>query len=82
MIPDRPPTVKIASSPMAKSIAVVKRIEPPHNVPSQLKIFTPVGMAMIIVLATKNESAIGPSPVVNMWWLHTPQPMKPISTPA
>ena len=39
-------------------------------------------VAMIIVLARKNESAMGPRPLANMWWLHTPQPMNPISTPA
>ena len=73
-------TSQASKTPIAPSIAVVKRIEPPHMGPSQLKIFTPVGIAMIIVLATKNESAIGPSPTVNLWWLHTPQPMNPIST--
>ena len=36
---------------------------------------------MSIVVAENTESAIGPSPTENMWWLHTPQPMKPISTP-
>ena len=26
-------------------------------------------------------SAIGPRPVVNMWWLHTPNPRNPITIP-
>jgi len=46
-----------------------------------LKIFTPVGTAMSMVVAENTESAIGPSPTENMWWLHTPHPMNPMSTP-
>ncbi len=38
---------------MAHSMGVLKLIEPPHMVAIQLKIFTPVGTAMIIVAATK-----------------------------
>ena len=37
----------------------------------QLKIFTPVGTAISMVLAAKNDVAMGPRPVVNMWWAHT-----------
>ena len=50
-------------------------------VPSQLKIFTPVGTAISIVVSEKNVSAIGPMPVVNMWWLHTPKPRKAMNAP-
>jgi hypothetical protein len=46
-----------------------------------LKIFTPVGTAMIIVDNENAEIATGPSPVTNMWWAHTPQPMKPMAMP-
>ena len=35
--------------PSANSIGLASRTEPPHTVPSQLKIFTPVGTAMSIV---------------------------------
>ena len=49
--------------------------------PIQLNILTPVGTAMAIVLRAKTELATGPSPTVNMWWLQTIQPMKPIMTP-
>ena len=49
--------------------------------PSQLKIFTPVGMAMSIVDRPKAEMATGPSPVANMWCAHTPHPMKPMAMP-
>ena len=43
-------------------------------VPIQLKIFTPVGIAISIVASEKNESASGPMPVANMWCDHTPKP--------
>ena len=66
---------------MANIIAVVKLTEPPHIVPIQLKIFTPVGMAMSIVVTPKTVSAIGPMPTANMWCAHTPKPRKAISMP-
>ena len=49
--------------------------------PSQLKIFTPVGIAMSIVERLNAETATGPRPVANMWCAHTPQPRKPIAMP-
>ena len=42
--------------PTAKSIGVVKLNDPPHIVAVQLRIFTPVGMAISIVAAEKAES--------------------------
>ena len=51
--------------------AVVSLSDPPYTVEIQLKIFTPVGTAISIVLAAKNAVAMGPSPVVNMWCAHT-----------
>jgi len=81
MIPDRPPIVNIAMSPAAKWKAVVKRMEPPHSVASQLKIFTPVGIAMSMVEMENAASATGPMPAANMWCAHTPKPKKPMSTP-
>ena len=67
--------------PMANSIAVVKCSLPPHIVSVQLTIFTPVGMAINIVLTENTATLTGPSPLANMWWAHTPQPMKPIAAP-
>ena len=81
MTPDRPPIVNIAMKPSANSIGVVRRTAPPQTVPSQLKIFTPVGMAMSIVDRPNAEIATGPRPVANMWCAHTPQPRKPIAMP-
>ena len=81
MTPDRPPIVNSVMKPTAKCSALVARIWPPHSVASQLKIFTPVGTAINIVVPENTESAIGPRPTENMWWLHTPHPMNPITTP-
>ena len=66
MTPDRPPMMNIAMKPSANSIGVLNSIFPPHTVPIQLKIFTPVGIAIIIVASEKNASAKGPIPVANM----------------
>jgi hypothetical protein len=76
-----PPMVNIARNATENSMLVVKRMLPPHMVPSQLKILIPVGMPMSIVDSAKKLSAMGPIPVANMWWLHTPHPSQPMSTP-
>src|SRR6188508_428263 len=70
-----------ATNPMANSIGVVNLMEPPHIVPTQLKILIPVGMAMNIVDNANAEFATGPRPAANMWCAHTPQPMNPIAMP-
>ena len=49
------------------SIGVARRIWPPHMVAIQLKIFTPVGIAISIETAPKYESATAPMPVASMW---------------
>ena len=77
-----PPSVNMAMNATAKSMEVVKRSEPPHIVPIQLKILIPVGMAISMVERAKKASAMGPSPTANMWWLHTPHPSQPMSTEA
>src|ERR687892_521704 len=79
--PDRPPMMNIATNPIENNIGVVNRIEPPHIVPIQLKILTPVGTAMNIVDSAKAELATAPRPDVNMWWAHTPHPMNPMAIP-
>ena len=48
---------------------------------SQLKIFTPVGIAMIMEAIENVASATGPMPAANMWWAHTLKPKKPIRAP-
>ena len=62
-------------------MGVRNRTAPPHTVPNQLKIFTPVGIAMSIVVRLNAETATGPRPDTNMWCAHTPQPRKPIAMP-
>ena len=55
---------------------MVNRNDPLNIVPIQLKIFTPVGMAISIVLPAKMAFAVGPRPAVNMWCTQTPKPRK------
>jgi hypothetical protein len=52
-IPVKPPTVKRKMKPRAQSRGVSHLIEPPCKVANQLKTFTPVGMAIIIVADVK-----------------------------
>ena len=66
MMPVNPPIINIVINPRAKSIGVSKRILPSHIVPIQLKILTPVGMAINMVKIEKAEVATTPMPVVNM----------------
>jgi hypothetical protein len=52
-IPVNPPIVKRKMKPIANNIGVLRCIEPSHIVAIQLKIFIPVGTAIIIVAAVK-----------------------------
>jgi len=52
-IPVRPPTVKRKINPTAHRSGVSHFTEPPCRVASQLKTFTPVGIAIIIVADVK-----------------------------
>src|SRR5438093_13627582 len=67
--PSIPPMRNMAMNPRAKSIGGSNRIFPFHNVASQMKNSTPVGMEMISVVMLKNGSST--APVANMWWAHT-----------
>lgn len=53
IIPVRPPTVKRKIKPRAHRRGVSHLILPPCRVASQLKTFTPVGIAIIIVADVK-----------------------------
>ena len=55
MTPESPPIVNCETRPIAKSIGVVNLSEPPTIVPIQLKIFTPVGIAISIVDAGEDR---------------------------
>ena len=63
-------------------MGVVSRTLPPQTVPSQLKIFIPVGMAMVMVDSPKAAWATVGMPEENMWWAHTPKPRKAMAAPA
>ena len=53
---------------------------PRQSVASQLKIFTPVGTAMIIDEIMKKPFRKFGIPTVNMWWAQTSSEKKPIAT--
>lgn len=53
IMPVRPPTVNKKINPKAHSMAASHLIVPPWSVASQLKTFTPVGIAIIIVAEVK-----------------------------
>ena len=57
--PVMPPTTKVIMKPIDHSIGTVKRTRPPYMVNSQLKIFTPVGTAMIMVMTPKKPLTFG-----------------------
>src|SRR4030095_2475853 len=73
-IPDRPPITNIETNATAFNMGTVNWIRPPHNVPSQLKVFTADGTAMTIVDTMKAIPSVGFMPLWNMWW---PQTMNP-----
>jgi len=52
--------------PIAKRPGVLRSIDPPHNVASQLNILIPVGIAIIIVAAVKYALVSISRPTVNM----------------
>src|SRR3984893_4284551 len=81
MMPDSPQMMNMLMKPTAKSIGVLKFTEPLNIVPIQLKILTPVGTAMSIVLEANTASAMAPRPTANMWWAHTPKARKPMAMP-
>ena len=65
---------------MAQSMGGFMWIFPRHSVASHDHIFTPVGMAMMIVvtiIGTRSQAAM---PDTNMWWAHTPKPSTAMAT--
>jgi len=74
-----PPTVNRNTKPMAHiKVGVMLRFLP-CRVATHLKIFTPVGTAMIIVAAVKYARVSTSIPTVNMWCAHTMNPNRPIA---
>jgi len=78
--PVKPPTVKRNTNPRAHNIGVSYDKWAPNKVATHLKIFTPVGIAMIIVAAVKYARVSTSIPTVNMWCAHTIKPRKPMDT--
>src|SRR5262250_3641168 len=72
--PESPPMTNIDTNEMAISIGVVKRMFPPHTVPSQLNVLIADGTAMTIVEIMKLVPRMGFMPLWNMWCPHTIQP--------
>jgi hypothetical protein len=64
--PVKPPTVNRNTKPKDHSIGVSKDTWDPFIVASQLKTFTPVGIAIIIVAAVKYARVSTSIPTVNM----------------
>ena len=58
--PVMPPSVNVTMKPIVHSTGVVNSIRPRYIVNSQLNTFTPVGIAMIIVMMPKNAFTFAP----------------------
>ncbi len=65
--PAIPPNVKMTINPKNQYIGVANWILPRNIVKSQLKILTPVGIAMIIVMIPKKALTLAPAPMVKKW---------------
>ena len=70
----------IGRKAVAKSIGVLKRIDPPQSERSRDVRITTDGIEMIIVVVWKNAAIAVPMPVMNMWWAQTMNDMKPRKT--
>src|SRR5437016_14426532 len=69
--PVSPPMPNIGRKASAKSIGVLKRIDPPHSEMIRAVRITTDGIEMIIVVVWKNAAIAVPMPVMNMWCAHT-----------
>src|SRR5437868_12519730 len=78
-IPLRPPVTNTETKPSANNMAVVNLIRPPHNVPSQLKVLTADGTAIVIDSTENPIEEYGLMPLVNMWCPQTSSPRNPIA---
>ena len=70
----------IGRKPIAKSMGVLKRIDPPQSEMIRAVRITTDGIEMIIVVVWKNAAIAVPMPVMNMWCAHTMNDMKPRKT--
>ena len=65
-MPLRPPITNIDTNASACSIGVVKRMSPPHSVPSQLNVLIADGTAITIVVVMNAMPRVGFIPDWNM----------------
>jgi len=79
IIPVNPPIENRNTKPKAHIKVGVKVKLAPWIVAIHLKIFTPVGMAIIIVAVVKYARVSTSIPTVNMWWAQTMKPSTPIA---
>src|SRR5690348_9327645 len=73
-----PPVTNSDTNPSANSMAVVKRILPPHSVPIQLNVLMADGTPIDIVSTENAKAEYGFMPLMNMWWPHTKKPRNPM----
>src|SRR5438270_3825532 len=66
-----PPITNVTMKLTVHNIGVSKRMRPRYIVNSQLKIFAPVGIEMIIVVIPKNAFTLAPAPIVKKWCSQT-----------
>ena len=78
--PVSPPMPNIGRKPSAKSMGVLKRIDPPQSEMIRAVRITTDGIEMIIVVVWKNAAIVVPMPVMNMWCAQTMNDMKPRKT--
>ena len=57
--------------PTVHSMGTSNLMRPRNMVNSQLKIFAPVGIEIIMVVIPKNEFTLAPEPMVKKWCSHT-----------
>ena len=69
--PVMPPITKVSMNATVHIIGSSKRVRPRYIVNSQLNIFAPVGIEMIMVVMPKNEFTLAPEPIVKKWCSQT-----------
>ena len=82
MIPVSPPATNMKMKPAMNRSGVRNSALPVRNDMHQAKTCSDDGITTTPVAAAKNTSEIVGSPVVNMWWAHTPKPMNTTSSSA
>ena len=75
--PVKPPIPNIGKNDNAKSIGIVKRIDPPHSDKKKTVRIITDGIEIIMVVAWKKALMVVPIPVKNIWWAQTIKDMTP-----